>query len=212
MTGISVVIVDDHRMTAFSLGDSLSSRGVEVTAIEHTASAAMEAVRKGPCQVLVTDLDLGLGPSGIDLAQQAKRVKPQLGIVVLTAYEDPKLYEPALPALAHGFVYVVKQQLTRADDLVASVELARDYAKGTKKPDDRPAFPLTASQARILRLVARGLSNQAIAHELSIELDSVNTAIKRLAKKLGIKRDSDSNVRVLLTQRFFDLIGYSGER
>lgn len=212
MTGISVVIVDDHRMTAFSLGDSLTSKGIVVTAIENTASAAIEAVKTGPCDVLVTDLDLGPGPSGIDLALQAKRAKSQVGIVVLTAYEDPKLYEPALPPLPKGFVYVVKQQLTRADELVASVELARDYATGAQTPGGRPVFPLSSSQAKILRLVARGLSNQAIAQELSMTLDSVNTTVKRLAKKLGIRRDSDSNVRVLLTQRFFDLIGYSGER
>jgi DNA-binding NarL/FixJ family response regulator len=212
MTQMSVVIVDDHRMTAFSLGETLRSRGIIVSGVEHSASAAMEAVKRASCDVLVTDLDLGFGPSGIDLALQAKKSRPGLGIVVLTAYEDPKLFEPALPHLSRGFVYVVKQQLTRADELVASLELARDYATGAKKPGSRPVFPLSLSQARILRLVARGMSNQAIAHELSMTLDSVNTSVKRLAKKLGIKRDSDTNVRVLLTQRFFDLIGYSGER
>jgi len=209
---IRVAIVDDHRMTAFSLRDSLESRGIEVVAVEHKASDAARALAESGCNVLVTDLDLGVGPTGIDLALLAKRRHPQLGVVLLTAYEDPKLLEPSFPLLPRSFVYLVKQQLTRSSDLTAAIGLALAYARGDIEPPERRRFPLTMSQAKILRLVARGLSNQAIADELSMTLDSVNTSIKRLARTLGIRRETGSNLRVLLTQHFFDLIGYSRER
>ena len=212
MAGASVVLVDDHRMTAFALRDSLVSRGVSVLAVEHTASAAMAAIKSSGCEVLVTDLDLGEGPSGLDLAIQARKLRPRLGVVILTAYEDPKLYEPSVPALPRVYVYVVKQQLGQADDLVRAVVLARDYATGTQRPATRPSFPLSVSQAQILRLVAMGLSNQAIAQELSMTLDSVNTTVKRLARKFGIRRESDTNSRVLLTQQYFQLIGFVRDR
>ena len=211
MAGIPVVVVDDHRMTAFSLKDSLESRGIVVSAIEHTATAGMEAVEEKPCEVLVTDLDLGPGPSGLHLALQTTRAHENLGVVILTPYEDPKLFEPTVGPMPQEFVYVLKQQLSQIDDLIASIELARDYATGAKTPSGKQTFPLTSSQAHILRLVARGMSNQAIGQELHLSADSVATTLKRLARKLGITRTTDSNVRVLLTQKFFHHIGYTGD-
>jgi len=62
-----------------------------------------------------------------------------------------------------------------------------------------------------LRLIAQGLSNQAISDELSVSPDSVAKSINRLAKKLGVGKTESRNVRVALTQKYFDYIGFQRE-
>jgi DNA-binding NarL/FixJ family response regulator len=209
---MKAIIIDDHRMTALSLAESLTARGVEVLAVKHAAPAGIETIGTHDVDVVVTDLDLGLGPTGIDIANHTQRNKPRVGVVLLTAYEDPKLLDTGIPAVSREVVYVVKQQLARIDTLLASMELAVAYATGVQKPPPGHQFPLSDAQAKVLRLVAQGLSNQAIATELVMSVESVQTSIKRLARTFGIKRDSETNLRVALTQRFFELIGYGRER
>jgi DNA-binding NarL/FixJ family response regulator len=63
----------------------------------------------------------------------------------------------------------------------------------------------------MLRLVASGLSNRAIAEQLSLGEDSVAKSINRLAKKLLPDRGEDTNVRVSLTQIYFDMMGFQRE-
>jgi len=60
-------------------------------------------------------------------------------------------------------------------------------------------------------LVAQGLSNQAISEMLSLSPDSVAKSINRLAKKLGVSQSETRNVRVALSQKYFDYIGFQRE-
>lgn len=206
---LRVVIVDDHRLSAIALADSLGVRGVDVVAVRHNGSDGYRACVEERPDVLLVDFDLGVGPTGADLVKKVRHVQPQLGIVMFTAFEDPKLLEGSFPQLPRTAVYLVKQHVTGIDEVVAALDRAVRYATKRESPPEAPhRFPLTTSQAQILRLVAQGRSNQAIADELVISLPTVASAIKRLAKKFGITHDSDSNVRVRLTQKYFDFVGF----
>jgi NarL family two-component system response regulator LiaR len=204
-----VVIVDDHRLSAVALSDSLGVRGIEVVAVEHNGSDGYRACVEHRPDALLVDFDLGVGPTGADLVKKMRSVQPRLGIVMFTAFEDPKLLSGTFPQLPRTAVYVVKQQVKEIGDIVTALETAIGYATKQSDPPESPhRFPLTPSQAQILRLVAQGRSNQAIADELVISLPTVASSIKRLAKKFGITQRSDTNVRVQLTQKYFDFVGF----
>jgi DNA-binding NarL/FixJ family response regulator len=207
-----VVIVDDHRLSAVALADSLGVRGIHVLAVEHNGSDGYRACVEHRPDALLVDFDLGLGPTGADLIKKMRSVQPRLGIVMFTAFEDPKLLSGTLPQLPKTAVYLVKQQVRQIDEVVVALETAISFAtKQASPPDTSHRFPLTQSQAQILRLVAQGRSNQAIADELVISLATVASGIKRLAKKFGITQGSDTNVRVQLTQKYFDFVGFQRE-
>jgi DNA-binding NarL/FixJ family response regulator len=211
--GTRIVIADDHHLSAKALADSFRARGAEVVAIAHSVPDALDAVREERPDVLISDLDMGPGPSGVDLALRVRSVLASTGIVLLTAYEDPKLFASNMPALPLEVVYMVKQRVREIEELEAAVNLAIDYALGRQRPIKRSTkSALTENQANLLRLLAEGLSNQAIARELSVSQDSVAKSINRLAKRLGVAQSSQQNVRVALSQRYFDFIGYQRER
>mgnify|MGYP000037490289 FL=1 len=212
MGSLKVVLADDHRLTAGALSDSLRGHGVEVSAVVHTASEALEAVRQHRPDVLITDLDMGPGPSGVDVAIRVKQIMARIGVVVLTAYEDPKLLSSKMPTLPKDVVYLVKHQIAEISDLLAAILTAYRYSTGELAPPKTTVrFALTDAQASLLRLVAQGLSNQAIADELQLTTGSVTVGINRLAKKLGVSSSDATNVRAALTQRYFDYVGFQRE-
>lgn len=207
-----VVIVDDHRLSAVALADSLGVRGIDVVALEHNGSDGYRACVAHRPDALLVDFDLGLGPTGADLVKKVRSVQPRLGIVMFTAFEDPKLLSGTFPQLPKTAVFMVKQRVREIDEIVTALETAIGYAtKVLNPPGSAHRFPLTQAQAQVLRLVAQGRSNQAIADELVLSLPTVASAIKRLAKKFGITQTSDTNVRVQLTQKYFDFVGFQRE-
>jgi DNA-binding NarL/FixJ family response regulator len=208
-----VVVVDDHRLSAGALADSLGVRGVEVVAVEHNGSAGYRACVTHRPDALLVDFDLGLGPTGADLAIKVREVQPRIGILMFTAYEDPKLLSGTFPSLPATVVYLVKQHVHEVDDVVLALGAAIESASAGKLPLERVhRFPLTRAQAQVLRLVAKGMSNQAIAEELVVSLPTVASGIRRLAKKFDIGHGSGSNVRVQLTQKYFDYVGFQREQ
>lgn len=209
---ITVVIADDHRLTAHSIADSLKARGYQISAVTYGVPDALAAIAEHSPQVLISDLDMGPGPTGADLIARMANVHPKMAIVLLTAYEDPKLLAPGMPALPSRVVYRVKHQLGDLDELESAVQLALSYASGEERPPKGNAGqPLTEAQANLLRLIAQGLSNQAISEALSMSPDSVAKSINRLAKRLGVSKTESTNVRVALSQKYFDYIGFQRE-
>lgn len=208
---LSVLVVDDHRLTAMGIADSLRARGIIVVAIAHSVAGAVQSVNEYSPDVAIVDLDLGPGPSGLDLAAAFRSSHPKMGLVVLTAYEDPRLFIPELQELPRRMVYLVKQRIDSVDDLVNAVTEAKQCAQGATAPQPSAPFVLTTAQAGLLRLVAQGLSNHAIASTLSLTEDSVAKSVNRLAKRLGVVHSEGTNLRVGLTQRYYDMVGYQRE-
>jgi DNA-binding NarL/FixJ family response regulator len=208
MTALRVVVADDHKLTLSGVADSLSARGIDVVAIAHSAPSAISVVEEYKPDVLVTDLNFGPGPTGIDVAEFLRNKFPKLGIVLLSSYADPRLHSTNLEKAPAGMVYLIKQQVentaTIVDAIHASLERAEQSAAG-----EIPRINLTTSQLAVLRMVAAGLSNQAIATHLSVTEESVAKTINRTIKRLGIVSGPTVNTRGALIQHYFDLIGTS---
>ena len=203
------MVVDDHKLTANSIGDALERHGMLAVARAHSAADAIDACSTHTPDALVIDLDLGPGPTGIDVALEVRKRLRQVGVVILTGYEDPRLLDPRLPALPPACVYMVKHKLDDTTDVVEAVHMARALIAGSgPKTPVKPRVSLTDAQVEILRLVASGLSNQAVAARLSLTVSAVEKAINRLAKKLDVESEADTNIRVGLTHRYLDMVGY----
>lgn len=206
MNTLRVVVADDHSLTLQGVSDSLLSHGMSVVGRGKTAAEAVELVKKHTPDALVTDLDFGPGPTGLDIAESLRASFPRLGIVVLSAYGDPRLHSESLVSAPAGVVYLIKQQVASTAQLAEALRVAIDKA-AKAEAGELPAINLTSGQIAVLRLVAKGLSNHAIAQELSVTEDSVSKTINRMLKRLGIAQDSGVNSRAALLQSYFDMIG-----
>lgn len=201
-----VVVADDHGLTLSAISDSLSAHGLMVVGRAVGARAAVDEVVKHQPDVLVTDLDLGPGPTGIHVAVSVRRRFPLLGVVVLSGYADPRLLSPTLPPIPRGTVYVVKQEVA---DIATVVDAVHDAAARARHGmvSIVPEVGLTRAQLAVLDLVAEGLTNSAIAERLHITEDSVAKTVNRMLKRLGLVGSADVNPRGALTRRYFELVG-----
>lgn len=203
--GARVLLVEDDGFTRTALRSALTLHGVDVVA---TASGAHEAITEAgrvDVDAAILDLDLGPGPTGIDVGHRLRRLDPSIGIVLLTSFADPRLLAGSLADLPSGTSYVVKQSLQSMELLVAAVEAA--IARTDEYPADPEVTGLTDAQIDTLRLLAAGLSNAEIARMRVVTEKSVEQAIARTAKRLNIASTPDVNQRVALARAYFRLTG-----
>lgn len=200
-----VLLVEDDDFTRTTLAAALAMHGLHVIATARDAREAIAAGNSMEFEAAVLDLDLGPGPTGIDIAHGLRRVKPTVGIVMLTSFADPRLLSSSLSELPLGAAYVVKQSLRSMELLVAALEGAVALA-GAGVPD-AATTGLTDAQIDTLRLLAAGLSNAEIARVRVVTEKSVEQAIARTAKRLGVAAAHDRNQRVALAREYFRLTG-----
>lgn len=202
-----VLVVQQDAFALSSIANALEYRRFEIVGRATTAVEALELQRDSAPDVALLDLDLGAGPTGIDLAQALRIRQPELGIVMLSGFRDPRVLSPGKAALPLGTAYLCKADVadfgTVADCLV---DATRSPLK--RRTGSATQFPvLTDRQLDVLRLVADGLSTQAIADELDIRPKGVEQAISRLNDVLSIPRDNSSNSRVRLARAYLALAG-----
>ena len=210
-----VLVVEDDDFTRAMLISSLKLEGLDVVGDSATVRGAINIMETLKPDIAIIDLHLGAGPTGLDLALSFRLRYPKLGIVLLTTYDDPRLLAPNLPALPLGAVYMVKRDLSTISHLIKAIEIALDNVgenviTGKQKFERaNPVEDITDGQIETMRLLAHGLSNREIATTKGISEKSVEQSITRLGAQLGIKKDDSRNVRVQITNFYYQLTGSS---
>ena len=202
------MVVEDNQFIRSSVAGALRLAGLDVVLECSTALAAVQGALATLPEVAILDLHLGDGPSGIDIAVGLRRKLPELGIVLLTSFADPRMMSTQLPELPAGTVYLVKQQVADTAEIVTAINLALKNIRVPARTGPKLAkTPLTNAQIEVLRLVADGLANAEIAQRRQVSEKAVEQTISRVAKRLGIAADSKTNQRAALVRRFFELTG-----
>lgn len=204
---IRILIADDHAVVRAGLRALLRTEpDLEVVG---EARDGIEVVLKGrSLQPDVILLDLVMPrQDGIEAIQQMMQEDLGAQILVLTSFaEDEKVF-PAIKAGAQG--YLLKdsspQELIQAIRDVSRGEspldpvVARKVLRELNQPSDLPPAgrPLTEREVEVLRLVARGLSNQSIADELLISEKTVRGHISSILGKLHLANRTQAALHAL---------------
>lgn len=211
---VRALVVEDDGFTRMLLTGQLERLGYEVVANTAAAAEALDLARTHHPDIALLDLDLGRGPSGIDLAHGLRRLLPAIGIVLLTSYADTRLTGEQRSLPPHS-IALVKRTLDDASMLDAALRLALDPAQPPtldRRLPNSTAPRLSDGQAEILRLVANGFSNAEIGRRRHLTESAVVKAVARLIQQLGIEPRTGDNQRVLLAQAYFELAGTTGSR
>jgi len=212
LSNISILVVDDDPFTCTMLSGALTSLGAKsVRTAKSVAEGLWVAAHAAP-QAAVIDLDLGEGPTGIDLAHGLRKGNAQIGIVMLSTYEEPRLMGLNQPALPEGSIYMVKRRVSEAEELCRAVTISVKMAKGEDieggmLPSQVARKELSDQQIEIMRLIAAGHSNSEISRIRHLSISGVENAVTRLCKHLTLASSSEKNQRVLIAQAYFQMTG-----
>jgi DNA-binding NarL/FixJ family response regulator len=205
----TALVVDDDGFLRALIGSLVATLGFDPVQEAASAAQAMKLAHEMPPEVAIIDLDLGEGPTGIDLAHGLRRLIPGLAIVMLTSYSDPT-HAGLSRTLPAGIPYVVKSEASTTAAIAAAIELARSGMALDRETTDDVA--LSAGQWETFRLVAAGYSNPEIARRRHLTDDAVNKSVTRLISSLGLEVSKEENVRVLIAREYFRLTGTVSER
>jgi DNA-binding NarL/FixJ family response regulator len=194
---VRVLIADDQALVRTGFRKILESEpDLEVVGEAGDGAEALERVAVLHPHVVLMDIRM----PRVDGLEATRRLAGRTRVLILTTFDiDEYVYE-ALRAGASGFLL----KDAGADQLVAGIRvvaqgdsllapsvtrrLIEQFAQ-RPPPNARPdtVTELTARELEVLRLLARGLSNAEIAHELIIGDATVKTHVARLLQKLGLR-------------------------
>ncbi|GAA4376085.1 response regulator transcription factor [Nocardioides caricicola] len=195
MSDIRVVVVDDHQIVREGLSSLLGALdGIEVVGTAEDGRDAIHVVAESAPDVVVMDIQMPR-LDGIEATRMITGRQPDTRVVMLTMNEDDETVLAAIRAGASG--YLLKgsgaEEVQNAIRAAASggmvfgatlaAKVATYFAGGTPKAEE-PFPDLTDRERDVLKLLATGKSNDAIAAELFISGKTVRNAVSAIYAKL----------------------------
>ena len=214
---LRVVLAEDSYLVREGIRSVLESRGdVDVVAAVATADDLLDSVDRLRPDAVLTDVRMPPGHSteGIIAAHQIRRRHPQVGVVVLSQYADEAYVLDLLRDGTTGFGYLLKERVGDRSELVRAL---RETASGGSVIDPllieplvgrrraqqaSPLGRLTGRELDVLRLMAEGRSNAAIADELGLSESSIEKYISVIFSKLELAEEPQLHRRVAAVVRF----------
>ena len=204
---VRVLIVDDHPLFREGMRGRLDRVG-DITVVGEASSGdeAVDLARELEPNVILMDIKMS-GLNGIEATREIRHASPEVGVLVLTMFEDDDSVFAAIRAGAKG--YLLKdsggEEVVYAIRAVASgeavfgsgvAERIIGFFSGPKPVTPQRAFPeLTEREEEILSLVAQGKSNQEIARQLFVSVKTVRNHVSNILVKLQVADRAQAVIR-----------------
>jgi CheY-like chemotaxis protein len=120
-TKLKVMLVEDDDFTRSTVKSALIGQGLNIVYDTALVKEGIEFAKKNRPDVAVLDYNLGKGPNGIDLANQLRKMQPEIGIVLLTAFLNPAELDSKISQLPAGSRYLVKHSVSNIKVLVKEI-------------------------------------------------------------------------------------------
>jgi DNA-binding NarL/FixJ family response regulator len=194
---INVVLADDHAIVLQGLRHLFESYDdFRVVACCQDAPTALEQARSGNCDVLVLDLRMP-GLSGLDVLRSLEQDSNRCRTVLLTATISDEDVLEAVKLGAHGVVLKEAspesliecvRRVSRGETCLDDPLIAKARSQNARREATMRAVTevLTPREIDIVRMIAQGLRNKAIADRLSISEGTVKIHLHNVYEKLQI--------------------------
>jgi len=193
---IRILIADDHPIVREGMAAILSAQpDMDLVGEAADGAQAVTLAHQTRPDVILLDLEMPL-KDGVTVIREVMEAELQAHILVLTSYGDDERVFPAIKSGALGYLLkdTPRERLLQAIRDVAQGQailhptIAIKVMRELNQPSDLPPTPapLTEREMDTLRLVARGLSNQEIAIELTIHEYTVAKYVGSILDKLHV--------------------------
>ena len=219
---LRVAIADDHYLVREGTRRLLESAGIQVVASVADGASLLVAVEAHRPDAVLTDVRMppSHGTEGIDVGREIRRRYPEIGVVVLSQHADEGYVIELLRDGVAGYGYLLKERVGDRDELVRAL---RETAAGGSVVDPvlvealvrrrtaEPASPLrdlTPRELDVLREMAQGKSNAAVAASLSLSESSIEKYTNVIFSKLGLGEEPALHRRVAAVIAFLREQGF----
>ena len=209
-----IVIAEDDALLREGLALLLKAEGLEVAATVGDPAGFLAAVGEHEPDVAIVDVRMPPTHTdeGIVAAVEARRRRPGLAVLVLSAYVEQAFANDLFAVGASGLGYLLKERVGRVEEFLAALHrvagggtavdpevigqlLARNRTQDT-------LGGLSPRELEVLALMAEGLGNTAIAERLVVTEGAVHKHIRNIFAKLGLAPDDRADRRVTAVLRY----------
>jgi DNA-binding NarL/FixJ family response regulator len=194
-----VVIADDHPLFRAGVRERLEKpdTGIEVVGEASNGQEACELAARLHPDVVLLDISMP-GLNGIEATRKIKAEWPEIGVLILTLYDDEQYVYALVDAGAAGYLLKTTDGAQLADAVrrirqgeavlspAITQKVLRRMAKDRRAPELPVSSPLSEREQEVLRLAARGASNKLIARELQVSVRTVHAHMRHIFNKMGV--------------------------
>lgn len=204
-----ILVVDDEPIVTALLSSVLMSAGFEVD-IANDSLAASEMIDSSDPDAVLLDIHLGDGPSGFDLGHAIAARRPDIAVIYLSRFANPRSAGSGRDDLPAGSGYLHKDRIDDVTYLVDSIDAVLrghpELARHRFEPHDSLS-QLSPKHLRVLRLLATGYTNDHIAQVHSVASGTVERWNNEIFEILGVPQDGTVNRRVEAVRRYIASAG-----
>jgi DNA-binding NarL/FixJ family response regulator len=208
---IRLVVAEDNYLVREGIRRLLEAQpGIEVAAVCDDLGSLLAAVDEEGPDVVVTDIRMPPGDAdeGIQAAERLRETSPEVGVVVLSQYATPAYALALLESGSARRAYLLKERVQDIGQLVTAIEtvahggsvidpkVVEALVAENARSDKSPLNELTPRERDVLREMAEGKNNAAIAEALFLTERSVEKVIHSIFMKLGLTWESAVHKRV----------------
>ncbi len=210
-SSIRVVLADDHAAVRKGVREFLEmsgTRSIIVAAEAADGAEAMRLIREHRPDVAVLDIQMP-EQSGIEVTRAIRAERLPVGVLILTAFDDPPYVKAVLQAGANGYVLKTADAQEIVDavhavhegqsvlDPAVTRKLMESLAEPRAAAPESIVEPLTGRELEVLRLAAKGHTNKAIGAELSISDRTVQGHLAKIYDKLNATSRTEAVMRAV---------------
>jgi DNA-binding NarL/FixJ family response regulator len=206
-----MVIADDSLLLREGLRELLAGiDGIEVAAACEDLPSLLEAVEAERPDVVLTDIRMppGRADEGIQAAIALRESHPEVGVIVLSQYDDPGYALALLKEGSDRRGYLLKERIHERNQLASAIEavaeggsfvdpkVVESLVTARARAGSSPLQQLTPREQEVLAQIAEGKSNAAIAESLVLTKRAVEKHINSIFLKLDLSESEDVSKRV----------------
>lgn len=209
-----IVVVEDEPLMASLLAQTLTSMNFQVETAPDAAKARKVIDRFDP-DILLLDISLGDGPSGIHLAHAIHETRSDIAILILTKHPDAKSATAEGLDLPPNVGFLRKHLVNDIQYLLDAIEKVltdRPHEVRQDQPSENQISKLSPQAIKVLALVAQGYTNTEIALRVDLSIKSVERWIDTIYKELDIESKGPINPRVEAARQYYLATGISQRR
>ncbi len=181
----SILVVEDEIIVAKDISEILVSCGFTISGIANNARSAMQLFKSRIPDLIVCDINLGKGKSGVDFIKETRKIQ-KVAVVYLTAYSDDQTVDEALDTIPDSYL---TKPFTNEQLCIAVNRVLRSPDTRIKKGSDLPKP--TKRELEVLKMIATGHSSKQISRELSISFETVQSHRKNMFNKYKINSSAE---------------------
>jgi DNA-binding NarL/FixJ family response regulator len=208
---IRLVLAEDHLLVREGIQRLLETRpDIEIAAVCGDLDSLLAAVEAERPDVVVTDVRMPPGDTdeGIQAAARLRATNPDIGVVVLSQYANPTYVLALLEAGSARRAYLLKERVKDVGQLASAIQAVAEggsvidpkvveaLVAENARAEESPLNQLTRRERDVLREMAEGKNNAAIADALVLTERSVEKVIHSIFLKLGLTWETAVHKRV----------------